>query len=72
MDSATDLFARATTTFSFPKKFYAVLRGRQPGIYLSWPECKRQVDGYSGARYKGFQTREEVERVLGWRERYRV
>jgi hypothetical protein len=51
------------------KKFYAVLKGRQPGIYLSWPDCKNQVDGYSGARYKGFQTRGEAEEFLGWKRK---
>ena len=24
-------------------KFYAVARGRVPGIYASWPECQAQV-----------------------------
>jgi hypothetical protein len=49
--------------------FYAVLKGRQPGIYLSWHDCKNQVDGYSGARYKGFQTRGEAEEFLGWKRK---
>ncbi|MDD6431788.1 MAG: ribonuclease H family protein [Lactobacillaceae bacterium] len=39
------------------KKFYAVKKGYQPGIYTSWPECQRQVSGYAGAVYKGFPTR---------------
>jgi len=38
------------------KHFYAVHRGRVPGVYRSWPEAERQVKGFSGARYKGFQT----------------
>ena len=29
-------------------KYYAVKVGRKPGIYLSWDECKMQVDRYSG------------------------
>jgi hypothetical protein len=72
MGSATSLSARSTTTVPASKKFYAVLRGRQPGIYLSWPKCKQQVDGYSGARYKDFHAREEAERFLGSREVYNV
>lgn len=43
------------------KKYYAVAKGRTPGIYLSWEECKAQVDQFSGAMYKGFSTREEAE-----------
>lgn len=44
------------------KKFYAVQSGRVPGVYLTWEECKKQVDGFSGAVFKSFPTREEAER----------
>ena len=30
-------------------KFYAVRKGKVPGIYSSWDACKRMVDGYPGA-----------------------
>lgn len=40
------------------KKFYAVKRGKKPGIYTSWPECQRQVAGFANARFKGFMTRQ--------------
>jgi len=40
------------------KKAYAVYVGRKPGVYLSWDECKAQVDGFSGASYKGFLSEE--------------
>ena len=42
------------------KKYYAVKKGMVPGIYVSWEECKQNVDGFSGAVYKGFETREEA------------
>ena len=42
-------------------KFYAVARGRRPGVYTDWPTAKSQVHGFDGARYKGFATREEAE-----------
>lgn len=45
------------------KKFYAVRRGKKPGIYTSWPECQKQVAGFANARFKGFMTREEA---LAW------
>lgn len=35
-------------------KFYAVKKGRIPGVYRSWDEAKKQVDGFSGAEYKSF------------------
>jgi ribonuclease HI len=47
------------------KKFYAVRSGRQPGVYLTWDECKAQVDGYTNAEYKGFSTRQEAEAYFG-------
>ncbi|SDB24489.1 ribonuclease H family protein [Eubacterium oxidoreducens] len=42
------------------KNYYAVRRGLTPGIYLSWDEAKVQVNGYKGAQYKGFATKEEA------------
>lgn len=41
--------------------FYVVWEGHNPGIYSSWEECKRQIEGFAGARFKGFQTREAAE-----------
>jgi ribonuclease HI len=37
-------------------KFYVVWQGRKPGIYDGWEDCKRQVERFTGARYKGFPT----------------
>ncbi|XP_054153387.1 ribonuclease H1-like [Oppia nitens] len=45
-------------------KFYAVRRGRQPGIYMSWDECKTQTTGYAGTQFKSFKTREEAEQFM--------
>jgi ribonuclease HI len=42
-------------------KFYVVWSGRKPGIYATWDECKAQVDGIEGAKYKGFATWELAE-----------
>ncbi len=47
-------------------KFYAVKRGKTPGIYLDWDACKAMVDGYSGAVYKSFKTRAEAVSYLGY------
>jgi Predicted double-stranded RNA/RNA-DNA hybrid binding protein len=38
------------------QKFYAVRRGRRPGIYRTWPETQQQVNGFTGAQYKSFPT----------------
>lgn len=45
-------------------KFYAVKKGRIPGIYHTWDECKKQVDGYSGAVYKSFSSLQEAKDFL--------
>jgi ribonuclease HI len=47
------------------KQYYAVRIGREPGIYLTWEECKAQVDGYAKAQYKGFGSLEEARAYLG-------
>ncbi len=46
------------------KKYYAVRIGRQTGIFESWDECKRQVTGFKGAAFKGFETREDAEMFM--------
>ncbi len=46
------------------RKFYVVWEGYQPGIYDSWEECKAQVDGYKGARYKAFDSCEDATRAF--------
>lgn len=39
-------------------------KGKTPGIYLTWNDCKAQTDGYSGAIYKSFQSVEEAENFV--------
>jgi viroplasmin and RNaseH domain-containing protein len=34
--------------------YYAVKRGYNCGLYFNWPDCERQVRGYSSAQFKGF------------------
>ena len=49
-------------------KFYAVRDGRKTGIFLTWNECKEQIDGYSGASYKSFKTMEEAKNFMKFEE----
>lgn len=46
-------------------KYYAVKKGRIPGVYETWDECKEQVDGFSGAEHKSFRTYEEAVKFVG-------
>jgi ribonuclease HI len=43
------------------QKFYVVWKGKAPGIYHNWNDCKAQVDGFAGAAYKAFPTLAEAE-----------
>lgn len=42
-------------------QFYAVGKGRQPGIYKNWDSCAKQVSGFSGAAYKKFDSQAAAE-----------
>ena len=44
-------------------KFYAVKEGRSTGVFASWAECKKQVDGYSGAKYKSFTSMQDATEI---------
>ncbi|XP_023406138.1 ribonuclease H1 isoform X2 [Loxodonta africana] len=40
--------------------FYAVRRGRKTGVFLTWNECRTQVDRFPAARFKKFATEDEA------------
>ena len=46
-------------------KFYAVKVGKVPGIYTSWPECSKNVTGFTGAVFKSFPTKQDAEAFMG-------
>ncbi|WP_337043463.1 ribonuclease H family protein [Emticicia sp. 17c] len=45
-------------------KFYTVWEGRKSGVFDSWDECKKQVEGFQGAKYKSFDNKKEAEEAL--------
>jgi ribonuclease HI len=50
-----------------PKKYYAVARGRNPGIFTTWfgpGGAEVQIRSYPGARYKGFASIEEARKWM--------
>lgn len=49
-------------------KFYAVKKGRTPGVYRTWEDAKKQVDGYSGAEYKSFDNVTDAASYMAWTE----
>jgi ribonuclease HI len=49
------------------KHYYAVVKGRRPGIYTQWTGtggAEEQIKSYPGAVYRGFATREEAQHYL--------
>ena len=46
------------------KKYYVVWQGRETGIFDSWDDCKKQVQGIPGAKYKSFETLEMAEKAF--------
>lgn len=46
------------------KNYYAVKKGKRTGIFHTWQECKDSVDGYPGAQYRGFATKNEAQAYL--------
>ena len=42
-------------------KFFVVKRGRKPGIYNTWEECKLQTDKFKDNLFKSFKTLSEAQ-----------
>lgn len=45
-------------------RFYVVWQGRNPGVYSRWEDCKKEIEGSKGAKYKGFPDRTSAERAF--------
>lgn len=41
--------------------FYAVRKGKEPGIYKTWADCEAQVKGFPGAEYKKFNDEKSAK-----------
>lgn len=42
------------------KKWYVVWAGHETGVYDNWEDCKIAVDGFPGAKYKSYSSKEEA------------
>jgi len=45
-------------------KYYAVKKGKNPGIYTSWEECENEVKGFPSAVFKSFDSYEKAQSYL--------
>lgn len=46
------------------KKFYAIRKGKKPGIYATWEEAKANIGLWKKAQFRGFETLEEAEKYM--------
>ena len=46
------------------KKFYAIRKGKKPGIYTTWEEAKKNIGMWKKAVFKGFETLEEAKKFM--------
>ena len=44
--------------------YYVVKNGYKPGIYLTWEDCKAQVNKFPNTCYKKFYKKDEAQRFL--------
>lgn len=51
------------------QKYYVVWVGKEPGIYTNWGDCQLQVNQYTGAKFKSFESKAEAEKAYaqGWK-----
>jgi len=41
-----------------------VWKGKRPGIYGSWADCKAQIEGFKGAQYKSFSVFDRAKKAF--------
>lgn len=61
-------FLRTKKKLNKSKKmvYYAVFKGKTPGVYTNWEETKKQVIGFPKAKYKKFDSRHEAENFAAY------
>ena len=44
--------------------YYAVAKGRTIGVFTVWTDCKKSIDGFNGAIFKKFDSKEDAENFV--------
>ena len=60
----TDIIQKRNGGFIIKKKYYAVKKGYQTGIFDTWAQCQKQTQGFKGALFKSFATLKEAQDYL--------
>ena len=50
--------------------WYVVHVGRRTGLFYCWEDCHAQINGFSGACYKRYNSKEEAITALKRQEQY--
>jgi ribonuclease HI len=45
------------------KKYYVIWKGKKTGVFESWEEVKRLIQGVAGAKYKSFSSADEAQKA---------
>lgn len=46
------------------QKLYVVFVGHKPGVYRTWADCYRQVEGYPNNFHNSYRSHHEAEQAL--------
>lgn len=46
------------------QKYYVVWKGNTPGVYETWEDCKKQIDGFTDAVYKSFKEEKLAKKAF--------
>ncbi|SDB80974.1 ribonuclease H [Shouchella lonarensis] len=46
------------------KKYYVVWHGRKQGVFDHWSACEEQVKGFTGAKFKSYNTKKEADEAF--------
>jgi len=46
------------------QKYYVVWKGKTPGVYETWEDCKKQIDGFTDAVYKSFKDKSLAKKAF--------
>ena len=46
-------------------RYYAVKKGKNPGVYRTWKECMEQIEEYEKPSFRGFNDEDEALRFAG-------
>lgn len=64
MDAFTRIISTRGGMIMAKKKYYAVAKGRETGVFDSWEKCHAATDKFKGGLFKGFNNKQQAEKWL--------